>query len=438
MSFVLRTARKDWARQRNDPMSFLLWLGIPILIGGLLIMMSGGKEGPKPQAHVLVADEDDTFLSGFLVGALTQEEAGGFVRAEKVALADGRELIGKGKATALLVIPEGFSEGVLREEPTELSLVTNPSQRILPGIVEESLSMFVDAVFYLHRFLGDDLRQMADGPAEGDTFPDQWIADFSVRINRIVADLQGTAFPPVIRVAFGAEEEPSAEEEAGGAAPDTLAGGVDAADAGDEDAARKRSMAEIFVPGLLFMSLLFLAQGLAADLWQEREQNTLRRVVVSPRSGAAFLAGKVLAGAGIMFAVSVVALTAGFAYFGTSPMLFAPSVLWGTFSGAVLLVIMMLLQLIATSQRAGNVLTMSLVFPLMMIGGSFFPFEAMPAWMQAVGAWTPNGWALLHLKGILAGTETASELATAFAGLVAIAAVLFLLAARRMTAFSRG
>jgi len=436
VSFVLRTARKDWARQRNDPMSFLIWLGVPLLIGGILILLSGGKEGPKHQAHVLIVDEDDTFLSGFLVGALTQEEAGGFVRAEKVTPADGRERIDRGKATALLVIPEGFSEGVLREEPTELSLVTNPSQRILPGIVEESLSMFVDAVFYLHRFLGDDLREMADGPAEGNTFPDQRIADFSVKINRVVADLQDTVFPPVITVAFGAEEE-AVEEGAAGAAPDTAAAVDGAGNEEDAEAAHKRSMAEIFVPGLLFMSLLFISQGLAADLWQEREQNTLRRVVVSPRSAAAFLAGKVVAGAGVMFAVSLVALAAGFLYFGTPPILFAPSVLWGTFSGAVLLVIMMLLQLIATSQRAGNVLTMTLVFPLMMIGGSFFPFEAMPAWMRAAGAWTPNGWALLHLKGILAGTETASALATAFAGLVAVTAVLLLLAARRMTAFSR-
>lgn len=436
MSFVLGTARKDWARQRNDPMSFLIWLGIPLVIGTILILLSGGKEGPKPQAHVLIVDQDDTFLSGFLVGALTQEEAGGFVRAEKVALPDGEERIGKGKATALLVIPEGFAEAVLREEPTTLSLVTNPAQRILPGIVEESLSMFVDAVFYLHRFLGDDLREMADGPADGNTFSDRRIADFSVRVNRLVRDLENTVFPPVIEVAFGPEDEAMVDTADDAAAADSAATAGDAAAAEEDDAGP--SVAEIFVPSLLFMSLLFLSQGLAADVWQEREQRTLRRVVFSPQSAAAFLAGKVLAGAGIMIAVSIVSLAAAFLYFGMDPGRYVPAVLWGTFSGVVLLVIMMMLQLVSPTQRAGQVLTMTLVFPLMMLGGSFFPFEAMPDWMRAVGAWTPNGWALLHLKGILAGTETAPALAAAFAGLVGVTAVLFLVAARRMAAFARG
>ena len=45
-----------------------------------------------------------------------------------------------------------------------------------------------------------------------------------------------------------------------------------------------------------------------------------------------------------------------------------------------------------------------MVFPLMMIGGSFFPFEAMPAWMAAVGRWTPNGQAVARLKDILDGS----------------------------------
>ena len=89
--------------------------------------MSGGRDGPKPQAHVLVADLDDSFLSGFLVGALTQEEAGGFVRAEKVSEEEGRARMDDGEATALLVIPNRVSRThLLLEEPSVLELITNP------------------------------------------------------------------------------------------------------------------------------------------------------------------------------------------------------------------------------------------------------------------------------------------------------------------------
>ena len=55
----------------------------------------------------------------------------------------------------------------------------------------------------------------------------------------------------------------------------------------------------------------------------------------------------------------------------------------------------------------------------MMMGGSFFPFEAMP---ELDGGRRdprlPNGWALLHLKRILAGSDTGAELGLAFGGLL--------------------
>lgn len=430
MRFLWSTARKDWARQRRDQAAFVLWLGIPIIVGFVITLATGGKEGPKPQAHVLIADLDDSFLSGFLVGALTQEQAGGFVRAESVALPDGRNRIGDGEASALLVIPEGFGEALLLEEPTELELVTNPSQRILPGIVEESLSMFTDGVFYLHRLIGDDLRAIAEGPPDSaTTFPDAWIADLSIRINGIVAGLEDTLFPPVIQVAFA----PADEEPIDGSATGEVEG--EAATTADAPAADEPepSMALLFLPGLLFMSLLFIAQGVAADLWQEREQRTLRRVIVSPRGAHEFLAGKIVAGSGVMFLVTLVALVVGFAYFGIPPSRLPMAALWGTFSGGVLLVMMMLLQLLSSSPRAGQVFTMAIVFPLIMLGGSFFPFEAMPAWMRAVGAWTPNGWALLHLKHILLGTSSAASLGIAFVGLLTVAGVLFLLAGARLS-----
>lgn len=431
MSFVWSTARKDWTRQRRDPMAFVLWLGIPLVIGTLMTLLSGGKEGPKPQAHVLVADLDDTFLSGFLVGALSQERTGGFVHAESVELADGRARMENGDATALLVIPAGFSRAVLAEEPSELELATNPAQRILPGIVEEMLSLFTDGVFYLQRLLGDDLRRMADGPAQGNTFPDEWIAEFSVKINRIVDGLDGTVFPPVIQIAFGPEKGPAAE-----AADSTAATTAETTAAAPD---KKTSMALLFLPGLLFMSLLFTAQGVAGDLWREREQHTLRRVLVAPRRAWTVLGGKLLAGCGVMFVICAVALGVGFAYFGIGAARLPLALVWGTFSGGILLVMMLLLQLLASSPRGGSALTMTLVFPLMMLGGSFFPFEAMPDWMRAIGAWTPNGWALLHLKSILSGTESAGALGRAFGGLVLVAALMFTLAGRRLDAsFGRG
>jgi ABC-type multidrug transport system permease subunit len=101
-------------------------------------------------------------------------------------------------------------------------------------------------------------------------------------------------------------------------------------------------------------------------------------------------------------------------------------------AGTVLTAMMMLIQLFATSQRAGGLLTNVVLFPMLMIGGAFFPFEAMPAWMSAIGKKTPNGWALEQLKSLLAGKGDATSIALAFALLLAVGAVLTALCSHRL------
>ena len=105
---------------------------------------------------------------------------------------------------------------------------------------------------------------------------------------------------------------------------------------------------------------------------------------------------------------------------------------WTAGSGVVLFLLLMAIQLHATSQRAGSVLTSSLVFPLLFLGGSMFPFEVMPDRMATIGRRTPNGWALQSLKDILFGRADAAELGAALAVLLAVALALFLLCERRM------
>jgi ABC-type multidrug transport system permease subunit len=406
MGFAWRTALKDFQRHRRSPFEFAVWLGVPLLVGGLMVMVSGGRSGPRPQAHVLVVDQDDSNLSRLLLGALSQDAAGNFFIAERVQLDAGRERVAKGEATALLVIPKGFSDAVLREDPCTLQLVTNPAQRILPGMVEEALSIVVDASFYVHRLVGDDLRAFAGGPGPGSTtFPDAQIADFSVRVNQLVRSLDAYIDPLVMRLEASSEEVEKKPQP---------------------------NFALLFVPGILFMSLLFMAQGLSEDLWTERDQKTLRRVVVSPRPVTAFLAGKTLYAVLLMATVALVALGIGFAYFDLPIGRLPLAVVWAAFSGTVFFLGMMALQVHCASQRAASITGMILIFPLMMIGGNFFPFEAMPDWMVAVGKRTPNGWALQQLKGILSATGQPLALVTAFAALAGAGILFFFAGARKL------
>ena len=410
MRFVLSSTRKDLVRRLRDPAALAIWLGIPFVILSLLTLAFGIRgDSVRPQARLLVVDEDQSLVSGLLLGAFGQGPLAEMILVEQVDSEAGHRRIRKGDGSALLVIPAGFGDAVLREKPTELTLLTNPAQRILPGIVEETLSIFVDGTFYLQQVFGEPLREIVDGAAGGeDFFDDAAVARISVTINGMIEQIGESLFPPVIRLETEVElPEEDREQPA-------------------------LNMGGLFFLGLFFMSIFFMAQGMSDDVWRERAQGTLRRAVTTPQGIVALLAGKLCAGAVVIAGISAIGLPVGAWVYDLEMGRVPFGVLWAAFSGTVLLAAFTLAQLYASSQRMGSILVGMVTMPLLLIGGSFFPFEVMPDFLAAIGRWTPNGWALEQLKAILSGAVQPARLATAIGGLAALGVVVFLLSVRRM------
>ena len=404
MRFVWSTAVKDLRRRMRDPVGLVVWIVVPFAILSLLTLAFGGGD-IRPQAHLLVVDHDESFLSMMLLSAFGQGPLAELVLVEQVDEPQGRTRISEGDGSALLVIPEGFAGDVLNERPVTLTLLTNPAQRILPGIIEETLSVIVDATFYAQRLLGDSIRELADGPPDGGrTFPDETIATFSVTVNQLVDRVGDTLFPPAIEFVSEVEDADKPAFDFGA----------------------------LFFTSMFFMTVLFMASGLSGDIWDERMQGTLRRVVTTPQTVTAFFAGKLLAAAILFAGVGLIAISVGAWLFELDPGRVLPAVAWAAFSGTVLTAMFTLVQLFATSQRTANVLSSIVLFPLLLVGGTFFPFEAMPPWLAAIGRWTPNGWALEQFKAILLGTAELASLGTAFAGLVAVGVLFSALGAYRL------
>lgn len=409
MRFLLDSMRKDLRWRFADPTALIISICVPVIMGGLMALAFGGGDGPAPRARVLVVDKDDGFVSNFIQGAGSGGEFNAFLDLENVGLEEGRERINRGDASALVIIPEGFSEAMLNEEATELIVVRNPAQLILPDIVENGLEMLVEATFYLHRVLGEPIRAIAAGPTDGSNFfADIRMAALSVQINQRIRALEPVLFPPVLEV----ETEvirPQGE--------------------GDRPTG---SFGLIMLPGILFMALLFIVQGMSEDLWREKEQGTLRRVLVAPQSPFSFLGGKVLAGGILMMGISVAGLLFGVFTFDLPWSGLPLATVWLGFSGTVMLCYFLFLQSLAGSQRGGNIITMMVLFPLMMIGGSFFPFESMPPWMASVGQWTPNGLAVSELKNIQLGSWSAATLASSMLAIGIPALLTFAFTAGRL------
>ena len=361
MSFLFASVHKDLARWARDRSAWLIWLGIPFLIGGLMTsMMDGG--GGSPTGMLLIADEDDTLLSGFVVGAYSQDQLGDLITVEQVSAAEGETRINDGEASAFLTIPEGFQDAFLNETPVTLTLKTNPSQTILPGIIEQVTEILLDAGFYLQRLLGPEIKAIK-GADFDDKPTDEFVAAISVDIQHKVDRIMEKTDPLAIQVEI--VEPPPAEPR-----PD---------------------YALLFLPGIILMAVLFAANSLAADYWVERDKGTLRRLVSAPGALTGFVAGKAVAAAALMGALTAVVLIAGFAYHGVAWSKFVPSLVWVSLGGVGLFAWLATLQMLLPNNRAANLVTTILLFPLLMAGGSFFPLAALPDWIASIGRLSPNG-----------------------------------------------
>jgi ABC-type multidrug transport system permease subunit len=405
--FVLVSAWKDLRRRATDPVALVMWLGIPLLVGSLMGLVTGDP-GQAPRGVVFLADEDDGVLGRVIEGSLQQGPVGSLFEVRRVEAPEGRARLQAGEGSALLIVPAGATEAYLTSSPVTLTLVKNPAQRILPGIVEQSLELLTEAGFYVQRMAGgplSDLNAQLDD-RDSDTPTTEQVASLAAAFSVSIRQVQPLLFPPVLDFSLEAPATPGTER---------------------PSANPMEAFGRLFVPGLIFMSLLFIAQGMSGDLWEEHRQGTLRRVLGTPSGAPAFLLGKVLAGTVLMTAVTAVALTTSIVLFDVAPVRALVALPWAALGGTVLVTLFLIPQVLAATQRGANMLGSLLVFPLMMVGGSFFPFEAMPAWMAAVGRWTPNGQAVARLKDLLDGNADPATFAMAGLALVVpgIASLLF-------------
>src|SRR5213594_3867058 len=191
MPFLLAAIKKDLRRLGRDPLALATSLGIPLVLVTLITLVFGGGQA-APHGRLLVADEDGTLLSQALIGAFSREPLSKMLVMETTGREEGQRRMDRGDASALLIVPKGFQDAFFQNQPAELRLVTNPAQKILPNIVEETLSIVVDGGFYLQRQAAIPLRNIA---AE-QTPSDDTVARVSIAFNRLGRSLTKYLNPP--------------------------------------------------------------------------------------------------------------------------------------------------------------------------------------------------------------------------------------------------
>jgi len=143
MRFIWITALKDLRRLRREPIALLTWLAIPSFVSVILTLVFG-PGGAQPHGTVLIADHDQAIGATMLSNAFHEGQLAKMLTVEHVSEEDGRRRMDRGEASALIVIPGGFTASFVTGQPVTLDLVRNPAQRILPDIIEDSLGIMLE------------------------------------------------------------------------------------------------------------------------------------------------------------------------------------------------------------------------------------------------------------------------------------------------------
>lgn len=380
MGTILVLTRKDLRRRLSDPAALLLNLAIPLAIAGAMALTFGHRGGSAeqnaPKLRLAVVNLDTGVVAEMLAGATQNDQAARHMEiAQAATREEGLALLRDKEYAALLIIPKGFGETVLRGGRTRFELIKNPAQNLMPIAAQQIAEVAALYVSGAARLIGED------GPRLQRLFQDDgWrdtpaltslVSSLSGRVQRVGALL----LPPLIEVS---EKK-------------------------DEVGAEGFDFMSWMYPGMVVMGLIFTGMSQMKDLLREKDAGTLRRQFAAPVGAATVLVSKILASGVIVAAALAILMSIGSIALGIH---------WGAplplAAASILLVLAVtgfaaLLFAVVRTERQGDAFGGILTMVMSLLGGAFVPVEIMPDWMSRLARVTVNFWGNGALRTLATG-----------------------------------
>src|SRR5690625_151643 len=301
-----------------------------------------GMDISEAEQELLLEQAAQFSPSQLLTNYLNDPELNSLIHAEELDEEEAKERVKDGELDALIKIPEGFTFDVLGQ-----MLLSDPSKSsLIIQIEKQSMESSV-------------LQTILDGYME--------TLNFQFALSSVVGD---EITEPIL---------PQGEME--------MIAGIEALD-----------IPQYFTIAMSVLFTLFLASTVATKTTTEKRERVFNRILLTDSHPLSYLMGKVLS-------------TFCFAFFQLMIVFMISQLLLDVFPGktnefwlgATLIIIFFALTVAGLSAvftsltlrmsntDAANGLFMLIIMLFAALGGSFFPLEVFPGWMQSISEWIPNG-----------------------------------------------
>ncbi len=375
MRRILLLVGKDLRRKIRAPLGLVVTLLFPILLAGMIALVFGARGDQTPKVRLLVQNQDDGMLASALASAMASERMAEHFDVRLVG-DEGRALMERGEASALLVIPKRFTKDVLDGTPVTLALVKNPAEGILPAVAEQLASILAQLLDGGARVLRGPLDDLRPYFADGSGSPtDAAVSAISISFKRVIESAGKYVLPPAITLegVFGAKKEEGKKKD-------------DKSDDGTTSA-----IFLLVLPGVGVYSLFLVGDAAMRDVLTEAVQGTLRRQLAGPVGPGTLVLAKALYTAALSLIALVVLAAVGAAVLrrGVDPAGFA------VLSLSIVLAVSGAAATIygfARTERTGATVASVVYLFMGFAGGSFVPLQNLPAAVRRVAPMTPFYW----------------------------------------------
>ena len=415
MSRVTLIIKNDIRRRLRSPLATILFLIIPFAMTALIGMVfdpGSGGETQLPPIKVLLVDHDQNLASKFLIGAFDQKQLKDMFQATTVSEAEGEKLMKKGKASAMIIIPENFSLDLAGQKPSRLLVVKNPGEEFLPAVVEEFANTMAIGFSALAQVFADELKiiKMVGGSA----------------LEKIsFAEL--TPFLEMSRIKFMAVKKYLSPLRIGLKTSTIAKPGATAA------APKGFNIFAFILPGMLVMFLLFIVEASMREIQNERADGKIRRMMFSPLTTRELMLARIFSGWLLGLLVCSLAMAVGALVF---------RIEWGNYLWLLVLVAVtafwsaaffgMLNAFFRNKNQAG-----AFASPIILVsaafGGSMLPLEQIPSGMRWLAKLTVNNWFIMGCREVVSGAFPLASTAVLLGSGLLFAAVAVIALQRRLS-----
>jgi ABC-2 type transport system permease protein len=157
---------------------------------------------------------------------------------------------------------------------------------------------------------------------------------------------------------------------------------------------------EVLLPGMMYFWVQFVGQGPMQEVLQEKETHTLARILAAPVTVSQYVLAKLVRCFLLCFVIQMLLLLLTSLLFGIHWGNALPLSITVAASALSMTGFLGFIYSLAKTKEQANVITPIAIMVFAMVGGCMFPFNQLPPFMQAVGQFTPNRWAVVALQHV--------------------------------------